>query len=131
MKLFQQERFFSRHADPQVRNNGEFLLELIDQLQASLSISQDWANASAIAGLTRYEQMKREIVLYALERKGGSKTEAAKWLGITRQGMWLALKTSDLKANVIPLIDNTHEKDNLASANNPVERVSVFKAVSG
>lgn len=132
MKLFQYEQFLEKHPDPEVKKTGGFLLGIIDQLQASLSITQDWASAPAMPGLTRFEQMKLSILLYALERKGGHKSEAAKWLGVSRETMYAARKHLNLKkaTNVIPLTDKKYEESNLASAGNSVECLPIVKTVS-
>lgn len=132
MNLFQYDQFFSRHLDPEVRRRGEFLLGVIDQLQASLSVTQDWANKPSVLGLSRFEQMKLEIRLYALDRMGGHKTKAAKWLGVTRETLCNAKKTLRKKVanNVIPLTNENHEQNNLAFAPDSVERVPTPKIIS-
>lgn len=132
MNLFQYGQFFSRHPDPAVKKHGEFLLGVIDQLQASLSITQDWANRVSIPGLSRFQQMKLEILLYALERNGGHKAKAAAWLGVARDTLYVANKILKRKIanNVIPLTNENHEQNNLAPAPDSAERVPSAKIVS-
>ena len=132
MKLFQYEQFFEKHPDLEVKRNGRFLLGVIDQLQTSLSITQEWANMPPVSGLTRFEQMKLQIMAYACERNGGRKDDAALWLGLCRQTMYAAMKYLNSKkaTNVIQLNNRKHEENNLVFAHHSVDCLPVIKAVS-
>lgn len=117
MKLFQQDRFFLEHADPEVRKNGTFLLGIIDQLQASLFVTSDWEHLPVIRGLTLWEQIKLQVIKLAIERKGGHKTRAARWLGISKPALFAALKKAkERKSGLHVLNKSDYEKTDCPSS---------------
>lgn len=131
MKLFQQDRFFSEHTDSEVRKNGAFLLGLVDQLQASLLITSDWERLASFPGVTLWEQIKLQIIMLAIERKGGHKARAAKWLGISRPALFAALKKAkERKSGLLVLNKSDYEKTDCHSSDASADGLCGSKILS-
>lgn len=102
MNLFLDEQFFKKHFDQEVRLRGTFLINLITQLQLEL-LMHTWASTPTIqGGETRMDDLNLRAVLYAIDRHGGNKTEAANWLGLCRESMYIALRKWNItKAKIV------------------------------
>lgn len=129
MHLFQYEQFFSKHKDPEVRKRGSFIIGLIDQLEAALLVTSNWGNWPIVEGQDRMNRIRMMVILHAIDRHAGNKAKAAKWLGITRQGIYRAMDAwnkQPTKHETIPiylngnLIPNTNSLPN--HSNGPASR---------
>lgn len=88
LHLSQYEQFFKKHKDLEVRKKASFLIGLIDQLEAALLVTSNWGNWPTVKGKTRMDQIKMMVLLHAIDRHQGRKDRAAKWLGISRPGIY-------------------------------------------
>lgn len=102
MNLFQHEQFFKKHFDQEVRSRGMFLISLINQLQLDL-IMYSWASSPTIqGGESRLEDLNLRALLYAIDRHGGNKAEASKWLGFSRESVYRTMrKWNKTKAKIV------------------------------
>lgn len=92
MNLFQYEQFFKKHFDPEMRSRGMFLIDLISQLQMEL-LMHSWASSPTIqGGNSRLGDLSLRAILYALNRHGGNKREASKWLGVSKETVYSTLR---------------------------------------
>lgn len=115
MKLFQYEQFFSNHFDTEVKTRGTYLISLIDELQNELMVHAEWANWPIIHFKGRMEELKLRAIIHAIERHGGDKTKASKWLGISRDTMYDFLtKWNKSKASIL---SNENKESNPIASN--------------
>jgi hypothetical protein len=92
MNLFQYEQFFKKHFDEEVRSRGTFLINLVNQLQMELLV-YTWASTPTVqCGNTRIDDLNLRALLYAIDRHGGNKTEAVKWLGLSRETIYRTMR---------------------------------------
>lgn len=92
MNLIQYEQFFAKHFDAEVRSRGIFLIKLIDQLQLELTIHSGWLTHPTFQDGTRMDESRLRTILYAIDRHGGNKSHAAKWLGTSREAVHRTLR---------------------------------------
>lgn len=92
MNLSQHEQFFKKHFDSEVRSRGLFMIELVNQLQIDLLL-HTWASTPTVqGGRGRIGDLILRALLFAIDRHGGNKMEAAKWIGLSRESVYRILR---------------------------------------